>query len=355
MKLALFRADGSRHLGVGHIMRCLALAQSLGKRGVGSVFVIRDYDQRITEIIRCHGYDVETIPHGSGFAEDASLTSRFAIRYKVNLIVTDLCHQDSLANLEEYSRYFQSLRAAHKFTITIDDLIKADSPSDIKIIPYYGAEKMDYQSDGSTKLLLGPAYFIFRREFIEAAKVSREIRKDARNILVTMGGSDLLNLTIKIAKAFKGLNKTSLSLRIVVGPGFATLVRQELASILDGYSGDFELIMGSDNMADLMLWADLAIIAGGLTKYETAVTGTPSIIISQTAYEADKAKIFEKGGSALHLGHISEISEADIAKAIEKSLEDDILRTQMAKRGRNMVDGKGVERVISEIPQEVLS
>ena len=57
MKLALFRVDGSHHLGTGHVMRCLAFAQGLGKLGVKSTFIVRDYEPRITELIQHYGYD----------------------------------------------------------------------------------------------------------------------------------------------------------------------------------------------------------------------------------------------------------------------------------------------------------
>lgn len=354
MKFALFRADGSHRLGLGHIMRCLAFAQGLEERGVKPVFVIRDYEQSVIELIHHHGCDVETIPGDSSFAEDASLTLEFASRYGTSLIVTDLSNADNLASMRKYRQYFQALKAAHKFKIILDEYIEDDFPHGIQIIPYYGAENMHPKPRGGTRLLLGPKYFIFRQEFVEAAGARREIKKDAWNILVTMGGSDPLNTTIKIAKVLMGL-KTSLNLRIVIGLGFSDSVKPGLESILEGYPGNYEIIVSSDNMADLMLWSDLAIIAGGLTKYETAVTGTPSIIISQNAYEAETSREFEGGGSAIHLGLISEIGEAHVAKTIEKLLKHDVLRAEMAKKGRDMVDGQGIRRIISEIPREVLS
>lgn len=354
MGTALFRADGSQVLGLGHIMRCLALAQGLREVGVKPLFVTRDYEPSVIELI-CRSEHIELIPAESSFAEDASRTMEFAERYNVRLIVTDLSNTDSLVNLEEYHRYLQALKAADRFMIILDEPVETDFSHCLQIIPYYGAENMNLRPRGGMKLLMGPKYFIFRQEFVEAARAKRDIRKDARNILVTMGGSDPSNLTTRIIKILAGMNRGPLNLQIVIGMGYAGSVKPELESILEGYRGNYELIMGTDNMADLMLWADLAIIAGGLTKYETAVTGTPSIIISSYEREAAMCEEFERGGSALHLGPINEISEVDIAKAIEKLLEDDVLRAEMAERGRAMVDGQGIERIISEIPPEVLS
>ena len=106
-------------------------------------------------------------------------------------------------------------------------------------------------------------------------------------------------------------------------------------------------------MAGLMLWADLAVTADGLTKYETAVTGTPSIIIAQAEQKSKVASEFEKRGSAWHLGHGSRVSERDIARAVAMALQDDSFRREMSKNGRKLVDGRGIERIISAIPSEV--
>lgn len=358
---ALFRVDGSHHLGIGHIMRCIAFAQGLERIRMKSVFVIRDYDQEITDMIRHYGYGVETIPPDSSFVEDVYLTLEFATRYSATLILTDMSNKDILANLDEYSGYLEILKTTPKFLVAIDGLgddcvsTKIPIPFDIVVIPYYWAENMDLKIFPTTRLLLDPTYFIFRKEFIDVANVGREIKKDAQNILVSMGGSDPLNVTLKIAKALNLMDKPSLNLRLVIGAGFKASVKQELVSILKTFKGNYKIIEGSDNLAELMLWSDLAITGGGLTKYETAVTGTPSVIISHVDNEATMAKEFERCGSTLHLGLISEVYEEDIVKAIEKILNDYALRSEMSKRGKNMVDGKGVERIILEIPQEVLS
>ncbi len=352
----LIRADGSVHLGLGHIMRCLAFAQGLEKIGAKSIFVIRDYEQKVAEVIRRHRYEIELIPQSCSFKEDRRLTLQLTNQHNAKLIVTDLGNSDTLANPDEYGEYLQGLKDTGKFLITIDDLNEMAFPSDIVINPNYGAENKNYGFGGSTKFLLGPAYFIFRQEFIEAAKVDREIKKDATNILITVSGSDPLNLTEKVVRALTKSGKTlNLNLRIVLGIDYTESKKRELNETLKNYRGNYELIQGSDYLAELMLRSDLAITGGGLTKYETAITGTPSIIIPQVAYLAELAKEFERKGTTLNLGLGDNVEEEDIAEAVERLLQDDALRAEMSRMGRKLVDGKGIERIISEIPQEVLS
>ena len=352
----LIRADGSPHLGLGHIMRCLALAQGFEGTGAKVIFVTRDYEPAIIDIIRRYDNTVQPIPRSCSLEEDLLLTSEAANRYSAKLIVTDLGNADTEANPVGYGEYLQGLKDRGKFLITIDELNNIRFPSDIVINPHYGAENRNYEPVKGTKLLLGPDYFIFRQEFIEAASVDREIKRDARNILVTMGGSDLLGLNLKVAKALTRLPRTAaLKLRIVLGIDYTGSKKRELKQSLADFAGRYELIQGSDSMAGLMLGADLAITGGGLTRYETAVTGTPSIIISQAAHQADYTKQFEKEGTALNLGFGTEICEEHIVEAVVLLMRDYAFRAKMSKRGKQLIDGKGIERIFSEIPSEVWS
>jgi spore coat polysaccharide biosynthesis predicted glycosyltransferase SpsG len=318
-------------------MRCLALAGGLQEKGAESVFVIRDYEPEVAELVWRYHCSVDTIPHSCGFQQDLLLTSGFAHQYKAQLIITDLSNVDTLTKLGEYREYLHGLKNTGKFLLTIDDLNEMHFPSDILVNPNYGAEKMEYTAGKNTKFLLGPAYFIFREEFIRAAGVSRVINKYARNILVTMGGTDLLGLTSKVARALtRPGTGTDLNLKIVLGFDYSESGKKELQAILDDFRF-CEMIQGSDNMAELMLWADLAITAGGLTKYETAVTGTPSIIISQVAHQADLALEFAREGTALNMGIGAQVTEQDIAEAVSRLLRDDALRAKMSANGKKLV------------------
>lgn len=350
----MFRVDGAQHLGLGHIMRCIAFAQRLRNKGLKPIFVIRDYEKKIAELICQYEYPVLTIPPDSSLALDASLTSNYASQYKINLIITDLSNKDFMANQDEYAKYLQGLKNCCKFLITMDGLNYISYPSDIVIIPYYGGEKKQHKSSNNTKFLLGPSYFIFRKEFIEAAKIKREIKKAAKNILITMGGSDPCGLSLKTVKALNKLNIRSLNLRIVIGIAFKSNLKQSIARALGNFKGTYEFFMGSDNMAELMLWSDLIISNGGLTKYEMAVTGTPGIVIAQDEIEAQRAKEFEKAGTVLYLGSIDEVDESAIAEATAQLLKNYELRSHMSVRGRIVVDGRGIERVISEMPEGAL-
>lgn len=354
IKAALFRADGSLQIGMGHIMRCLALAQGLEKINIKPKFVTRNYSQKISETIRHYGCSIETIPADSSRTEDLRTTLDYAENYKAKLIITDLGHADTLTHQTEYRSYLQDLKVSGRFLITIDDLNEMDFPSDIVINPNCGAQKIKYPSSGNTKLLLGPDYFIFRQEFIAAAPKKKQINKRAVKVLVSISGSDPFNLTSKIVRSLAVSKETSdFNLRIVLGIDYSESKISELEESLKDYKGTYEIIQGGDNLAELMVWSDLIITGAGLTKYEAAVTGTPCIIITPYVYLEKLAQEFAAKGTALNLGLSDKIKNETIASAIVKLLGDVFRRAEMSKKGKELVDGRGIERIISEIPQEV--
>ena len=53
-----FRADASTQIGVGHVMRCLTLANALQKRDVQTIFVCRHLPQYLENILTASGIQV---------------------------------------------------------------------------------------------------------------------------------------------------------------------------------------------------------------------------------------------------------------------------------------------------------
>ena len=351
-----FRTDGNAEIGMGHIMRCLALAQGMEKTGSRATFIVRDYDSRVIDIIRRYGYSIETIPVDSSWNEDLKLTLEYSDRCRSTLLITDLGNAVNMAKPDGYRQYLRGLRDSGKYLVALDDLGKVSLPADIVINPHCGVKEADYNNRNDTRFLLGSDYFIFRPEFIAAARVKREIKSGARNVLVAVGGSDPRDITGRVVVSLVKSNKThGLNLRIVIGMDGTESKRKKLEAILKNYPGRYELIQGSDDMARLMLWSDLTVTGGGLTKYEVAATGTPCIIIPQYDYLLGPAEEFEKTGAALNLGSVDIITDETIAGMVASLLSDVSRRTGMSRRGRELVDGRGIERILAEIPDEVRS
>lgn len=354
MKKALVRADGSVEIGMGHIVRCIGLAQELEKAGFESFFVVKSFEPSITELIKSYGFKVELIPKDYSLQQDKNALISFIKQHRAELVVTDLSTDDILNRRDEYLAYLCDIKKHDSLLLTIDDLNVMNFPSDIVLNPNYGARELPHRLNKHTRYLLGPDYFIFRQEFIEAARAGRTIKTEAINILVSMGGGDLQSLTYKVLKALSALSETEeLTYRILPGVDASPYRQCILTEALRNFKGSYEFHSSKNSVAASMLWADLAITGGGLTKYETAVTGTPSIIIPQIKHQEELAKLFAQEGSALFLGPSDGVAEETITPAVERLLRDESLRAEMSSRGKKLVDGKGVERVTVEIKKSL--
>jgi len=203
--------------------------------------------------------------------------------------------------------------------------------------------------------LIGPDYFIFRPEFIAAAKQSRSINQEARKILVTVGGSDDLNLSAKIARSLGEHSIPGLKIHLVFGAGYSEGLKQDVRTILEGVSGECSYLDQDTDMAAEMLWSDLAIIGDGLTKYEVAVTGTPSIMLSRPESEEELNILFQEAGTTMYLGNGCALEVGALAKTIRDAISDYPLRKSMSEKGKAILDGKGLERIIGNVPSDILA
>jgi len=350
---AVFRADGPQSLGMGHVMRCLAFAAGLKGAGLESAFVTKSLGSPVASVVRGNQIDVMEMPSDASLEQDSELTLKLAAKANARFIVTDICHRETQPDPEGLKTYHEKLsNSLYTVCLTGDQMI--DLPANILITPYVGVECSHLPDHGGRSVLLGPSYFIFRPEFIEAARTERAINQVARRVLVTVGGSDELHLTTKIAQALCSLPNAELTVTIMIGAGFTADLGQELEDLMANFEGKYQFLSHDTNLAEKMMWADLAITGDGLTKYEAAVTGTPNIVLSRADSEMSMSRKFQSLGTSLNLDDGALIETEDLAREIGQVLNDAPLRISMSRHGKKSIDGNGISRIMANLPKEFL-
>lgn len=324
----LFRADAGLQIGLGHVMRCLALAGALQGIGVDAVFLGRGYTPEVQHKMRKRG--CLSIALGRD-ADDLEATLRQMRMSGADIVVVDVYGIGEA--------YLRALRAAGVVLISLDDHNLLSFPSHLVVNPNRFALDMEYHSStGDTQFLLGPSYFLLREEFAKARQMPRQIAPQARCLLVSMGGSDPSGLTPKVVRAVAYLGLDT----VVVRGGAAT--KSEPA-----VWGEARVVSDPPDMAQWMLWADIAVTSGGGTIYELAATGTPGIVLSQTHDQERNAAAMEAEGTVINLGPGAGVRECDIAGTVISLAGDQGRRQAMSRRGREVVDGRGAQRVAEAI------
>jgi len=202
-----------------------------------------------------------------------------------------------------------------------------------------------YPSCGShTQMLLGTDYVLLRREFLEWRGWQRPTAGDVRRLLVSLGGADPDNVTLKVVEALSLVDMVGLQATVIVGGSNPHKAR--LRSAVRQASTSIQLLENVSKMPELMASADLAICAGGSTCWELAFLGLPSLTLVLADNQRWIASDLDRRGVTLALGWHGDIGGSQIAGALKGLMHDGKLRAEMSSRGRSMVDGAGAARVV---------
>ena len=331
-------------------MRCAAFADALQARGVSAVFVTRAGEDSAVDLLRATGRAVEELPPDVGLDDDARFTWKVAERHGARLIVTDVCHWDALRDPDALRTYHAVLHEDYAVVALTGGRL-VDLPATLVVAPYVHAA----EAASDARHLFGPRYFIFRRSFVEAAGRPRIIEADAHRVLVTMGGSDPAELTPNVLCALQSLTDRRLTVRVVIGPRFGPRTAARVRELAGTLPGRCTVLRHDADLAVEMLLADLAITADGFTRYETAVTGTPSVTLELPGSDGGLNERFAAAGTTLSVPNAPSVTVEQLGRLVRDVLGNHDHRRRMSESGKRLVDGHGVERVLAALPAGVLA
>ena len=348
MKKVLIRTDASNAIGMGHISRCVSLAHHLEAEGIEFLFILRHASGNVVEDCRKLGIDIFLLEEDCRLDGEAYfLIECFASEYSI--IIFDFSHSQNLAIIQDFISYFELLQDAFQTTFMIDGfndtaIIDCIDPAvDIVITPYIGA--VDHSSDRSKgyRHWAGPSYFIFAPEYT-SENWQRDVRSTVERLLVTMGGSDPYELTLVVIDALKLLPE-KIHFRVVIGSGFSDDLKDKVSK--QCLSIPFcEIVDEPKNLVTQLKWAEMAIGASGLTKYEMALAGVPSLQLSSNQELAETTAVYEKEGFYRDLGLYIEKTPKEIADEVDNLARNSVLRESMIKRGQSLFTGTGIKHFI---------
>ncbi len=311
---------------MGHLRRCEALAVELASRGW------------------------ETWGVFQGCAPDEDPLAGLDVDQRFPVSRHEGCSHAELVAVDSYVRpAAEELRYGGARLASYLDWPQAN-PSDLIVDCNLGADPGAYAAAGSCgRVLAGPDYFPVRTGLKAVAPEARERDRSGptRRLLVTFGGSALAALAERTVEELAAA-RSDLEVRVAVGamarPGPGLL---EAIGKLPGASM-VTLGPGSD-LGEHMAWADLAVSAAGLTKYELAFFGVPAVILSIGDDQDRVAEAFARAGTVRYLGRLEKLGRGAIGMAVSELAADEEARHRMSLAGRRLVDGRGAARIADEV------
>jgi len=333
----IVRADANPRIGSGHLMRSVALAQTWrAQTGGAVVFVTNCEIEALREKLQTEAFEICEIENSYPHAADWTRTREVLEKYPEAWCVVDGYHFDAA--------FHGKIRKNGSRVLAIDDTAHLDFyDADAILNQNINADGLQYDCAKDTILLFGTSYALLRDEFARRQTWRREIPAVARKILITMGGSDFYNLTLKAIRAVERLAIENLEVRAVVGAGNPHYA--ELKESADCSPVHISLIQNANNMSELMAWADAGVSAAGSTCWELAFMQLPSVLIVSAENQKGLAEGLGATGFAENLGWFEQVSETDLANGLSGILPDEKRRRKMSEIGRDIVDGHGARRV----------
>ena len=334
----IIRADADSQIGIGHVIRCLALSQAWQDQGGRSSFIAARLSPALQAMLEAEDIQVHMIDARPGSRKDANETKDLVRQFTASWIALDGYQFDA--------NYQKALKNSGCRLLLLDDNGHADFYSaDIVLNQNLQADERLYENrEADTQLLLGPQFCLLRRQFRNRPAADRQTVRCASRLLLTMGGGDNNNVTLRVLKAIKSIKSVIFNTKVVVGQTNTHL--DSLTRVINGIDGTFSLLKNVTDMADLMDWADMAISGGGSTCWEMACMGLPAVTLATFDNQLQNTELLSKIGVIKALGWHQDCEDTEIAKSVELLALSPIQRREMRQKAEQLVDGRGVIRVI---------
>jgi UDP-2,4-diacetamido-2,4,6-trideoxy-beta-L-altropyranose hydrolase len=338
----LIRVDASTQIGTGHLMRCLALAQAWKDAGNRVTFITNCQSDGLLQRLRDEEFSLHALAGSHPDPGDWDYTKDILAGYPGAWVVLDNYHFDEV--------YQQQVKEGGHPLLVINDMAHLKHYyADIVLNQNLHAEKLPYSGEPYTRLLLGTRYVLLRREFLAWRDWEREIPGVARHVLVTLGGSDAENHTLKVIQALQEVEVTGLEATVVIGA--SNTHADELEAAARQGRLPIQLVRDARDMPQLMAWADMAISSAGSTVWELLFMGTPALALILADNQRQIAEEVVKQGAGRNLGRAGAITAKSLAKAITLLLKDFNLRAKISKDAQQLVDGQGAQRVVASMQE----
>ena len=352
---AAFRVDAGLSIGAGHLMRCIALADELKKNGAFITFICQPCISDLEKLITNRGYGLIKIETNS-FHDNSAIDSHWlkdaqetkkalSILGGVDWLVVD--HYGIDAKWEKF------IRPMVNSILVIDDLANRTHDCELLLdqnLHIDGSTRYKNYVSKDVRQLIGPGFALLRQEFIDVRSVQTYRDGVVRRLLIFFGGVDLENLTSHLlADISSCFNTQDLIIDVVLGAACphvesVALQCEKLSNVIFHYQ--------TNNIAQLMATADLAIGGAGTAVWERCAIGVPSIIVPIADNQLPGLRAIGESGCAFvateSLVDVTARVSAIIAALKFAMLSPTTLRHQSIEAA-NLVDANGCSRVVREM------
>ncbi len=333
MKL-LFVCKASTEIGLGHLMRSRALVETARKGHDVRLVVVGSEIAR--KLLAGADYPFTIVP-----SEEAV---REAAKDERDVVIFDLVSlaPDLFSHLQERSTLSVSISPIFDRMDRVDLLFNRT-----RYAP-------DHYSAFKAKQYLGVEYTIIQPACarIATARFRRNLLRNSFPVAISMGGGDAANKTLLFLESLSKCNVPA-TFWVLLGEGY----QHSYDALMKATERDrrHEIILAKTSLSMWHVLGNcvLAVLPSGITTYEAAYAGLPTINMFDTEDQFFLVRELVEAGVGIYAGTINRANMEGLNRKIEElyARREELL--EMHKRSRRLIDGRGRERILSVIEKEL--
>lgn len=292
----LFRVDFSENIGLGHLIRCLAIKEKLNNNKSKFIFVVgnnkensyKNYFKKNEKIyVSKQSYVLKKNNLIFNLKNDFEFTKNIANKSKNVIIIVD--------NYKINSIWCKRIAPYCNKIVVINDIIKNKIWCDILLDQTFNRNKNLYKNFiiKQTELFVGHQYAILRKQFDNKIIKTRDI--NTNSIFLSMGGTDPKYMTEKILKILiknNFLKKNSVIVLLNKNSSQINIIKNKYKY----YINNKNIMIYNDvyDISKLMIKCFIGIGSGGVSAIERCKMGLPSLVYQAANNQKDIINNMEK-------------------------------------------------------------
>jgi spore coat polysaccharide biosynthesis predicted glycosyltransferase SpsG len=306
----------SHAMGMGHLFRMINLYGVLRQSGAEVVVVLLGEHPPSSEWLGRKGISFEVVT--DHLAGTPGWETSLVLRHKTKVWVND--------RLETDANHAARIKELGLLLVTFDDLGSGAAHADLHVAALAGVRG---ESPHGVKVLMGLDYLILAPEIVQY----RRHRSSCSSMVVNFGGSDTHGMTVKVAR---WLSVRQQAATLILGPGF--IHEAELAEI------DLNKLIVKRSVPSLAAefsQHDVAITGGGITAFEAAAAGLPSVTVANESFEVGHCRHLHALGCSVFAGPHDKVDWS--------LMETSLNISAMSQAALDAVNAEGAKRVCNEL------
>lgn len=291
-----FRTNANSEIGLGHLFRCVHLANALKLNyDLPSIFIIDAYSENIGFLLK-NFHVIELYPSQYCYNSelyDATLTKRILDNFRVKCIVVD-----------DYRLGYCFEKSLHRFAkvVVLEDLETRKHFCDILVDGKYRGNNPQTTHETNVpnfcKKLLGPKYMILNPELKRVTKNTNFQKSSNHVLMLALGGGNVSKQLYLLLRLLNPITKSH-SLKIIAIISSEQYITEDLKTLFC-FNKYITPLVGKKDLSKAYSKSSVFIGALGTMAYEANYHHLPTVTISVSANQINDIDNLSQMGFHLH-------------------------------------------------------